>query len=169
MQQSQGAKSVNVFAHGGKYDLYFVYAKADTAQTYTMYLGTGEAADYGTKHVKFGYVDIDTAKYEFSDAKNKRQDPIWPAKWVRNYDPVSGILTISVDMSSIASDFDLTQNDPKSNPPVQVGAELCQPKTMCGWTSNKCQCSITDTSNYRFMTSVTRRMPPATTPSAVGR
>ena len=150
MQQSQGAKSVNVFAHGGKYDLYFVYAKADTAQTYTMYLGTGEAADYGTKHVKFGYVDINTAKYEFSDAKNKLQEPIWPAKWVRNYDPVSGILTISVDMSSIASDFDLTQNDPKSNPPVQLGAELCQPKTMCGWTSNKCQCSITDTSNYLY-------------------
>src|SRR5262249_47616434 len=75
-QTKQRAVSVNVFVGGQKYDLFFLYAKKSTAQTYTMYVGTGKPMNWGDTHVSFGYMDIATAKYTFGAATNDKQ-PIW--------------------------------------------------------------------------------------------
>ena len=66
---AQGAKSINTFVGGQKYDLFFLYAKETTKQVYEMYIGTGKSEDWAKSHVKFGYMNIDTAKYTFGAAK----------------------------------------------------------------------------------------------------
>jgi len=151
IQQSQGAKSVNTFVGGQKYDLFFLYAKRSTAQTYTMFVGEGKPTNFGDTHVTFGHVDITTAQYTFKE-ETLDNSPVWPTKWGREYAPDTGILTLTIDMQSIADDFDITKNDPKTKPPEPVGKGLCQPKTICDWnsTANKCQCNITDTTNYLY-------------------
>lgn len=138
-QMNEGAKSVNVFTGGQKYDLFFLYAKGTTKQTYSLWVGNNFNV---AKNLNFGYVNIDTAQYDFKQSGTGKLPAGWTAP-----PPVNGILTITVDMTSLAKEFDLTQ--PKANP---LGDSLCQPATMCDWnkTSNKCECNITDTRNYLY-------------------
>jgi hypothetical protein len=135
---------------GHKYDLFFLFAKKTIAQTYTMWLGQGHPKDLGATHVKFGYVDITTAKYRFEEANGGKL----PLGWSSDYDPDKGWLTLTVNMASLADDFDLTKNVPGTNPPKTLGQELCQPSSMCAWKvdgiNNTCQCNITDKSNYLY-------------------
>jgi hypothetical protein len=144
-QQNNGAQSPNVFAPGGVYDLFFVYAKPDTVQTYKLFVGKNipdsGGKSFGDTNVKFGYVDISTAKYRFSAANGGAL----PSGWSSNYDPQSGILTLIANMSGIKSAFDLNSIVPNSKPPVTLGQTLCQPATMCSWVTNagagSCQCN----------------------------
>jgi hypothetical protein len=140
--------SPNAFTGGEKYDLFFLYAKKTTAQTYTMYVGVNHPADLGATHVKFGYVDITTAKYTFKEANGGKL----PSGWVSDYKPDTGYLTLTINMSSLADDFDLTKNIPGTDRPL--GEEFCKPSTMCKWNAvtknNTCQCNITDTTNYLY-------------------
>jgi hypothetical protein len=125
-------QSVNVFTQQGKYDLFFVYAKKNTKQMYKIWVGPGRNPNLGKTNVKFGYVDIDTAKYKFQ----AQGTGALPAGWSSQY--VDPYLVLNVDMNGIASDFDLTQ--PKGSP---LGSKICQPSTMCSWssTSNTCACN----------------------------
>src|ERR1700730_602352 len=100
-KDKQGAKSPNVFVGGGKYDLFFLYAKKTTAQTYTMYVGTNQ--DFDTNNEKFRYVDITTAKYTFEEANGGTL----PAGWSSVYTSTDGILTLKVDMNALADEFDI--------------------------------------------------------------
>jgi cell migration-inducing and hyaluronan-binding protein len=160
-QATQGANhqnaagfSPNAFVGGHKYDLFFLFAKKTTAQTYSMYVGMNQPADFGTTNVKFGYVDITTAKYTFkavNEGKPKEEGKL-PTGWSSVYSPSgaqNGILTLKVDMKALADDFDLTK--PAANP---LGKELCQPSSMCAWKidgkNNTCQCNINDPTNYLF-------------------
>ncbi|MGH7916898.1 MAG: hypothetical protein ACREQE_05470, partial [Candidatus Binataceae bacterium] len=144
-QTDHGAQSVNVFTAGEKYDLFFVYAKPDTQQTYTMFVGKdipniGDQT-FAQTNVKFGYVAIDTAKYTFAAANGGAL----PTGWSASYEPKDGILTLKTDMSGIASDFNLNSIVPDSDPPQMLGQQFCQPATMCSWVKNgnagSCQCN----------------------------
>jgi cell migration-inducing and hyaluronan-binding protein len=148
--------SPNAFVGGEKYDMFFLYANAATAQTYTMYVGPNQPPDFKDTHVKFGYVDVTTAKYTFK----QNADGALPAGWTTQYDQVNGWLTLTIDMASLADDFDLTQIvDSKTG--ETLGQQLCQPATMCAWQKpaaggtpaprdNQCQCNITDPANYLY-------------------
>ena len=144
---NQTAKSPNAFTAGGKYDLFFLYANMNTQQTYTLWVGTtpsGEKPIFDdTKDLSFGYVDITTAQYTFKPANDGKL----PAGWSAVYTPSTGILTVTTNMQSLASDFDLTK--PKSDP---LGKSLCQPSSMCAWqtSTNQCSCNITDPNNYLY-------------------
>ena len=146
-QQDQRAKSVNTFVGGQKYDLFFLYAKKNTAQTYTMFVGKGKPTNFGETHVAFGHVDITTALYTFK-GETLDNSPVWPTSWGREYSPDTGILTLTTDMQSIADDFDITKDDPNTKQPV--GAGLCQPKSFCRWLDDKCQCAIEDKTSYLY-------------------
>ncbi|MBF6568960.1 MAG: G8 domain-containing protein [Candidatus Binataceae bacterium] len=151
-QHAAGAKSLNVFTAGQKYDLYFLYANQNTKQTYQMFVGKNLPGcpgqpTFAASNVKFGYVDIATANYKFSTAKpsgsenqNKNVGDL-PVGWAANYNCDSGILTLGTDMTSLANDFDLTKDTGGKKPPEPLGKSLCQPATMCSWTSNQCQCN----------------------------
>lgn len=145
-QEELGAKSINTFVGGQKYDLFFLYAKESTKQMYEMYVGKGKPDTWGTTNVKFGYMNIDTAKYRFGAAKppGRTNDGDLPKGWESVYDSDSGYLTMTIDMSGIADDFDLKKDG--------LGEHLCSPKTMCGWnkSSSKCECSIRDPKDPRY-------------------
>jgi cell migration-inducing and hyaluronan-binding protein len=140
-QKIHHADSVNEFQPGGKYDIFFLYANKNTKQVYQLYVGKHIPDEQGRmfdkNNVKFGYVDITTSKYKFSQQGNGDL----PTGWDTHYEKNTGILTLSTNMLSLADDFDLTKSDPNTNPPVALGKELCQPATMCKWTSKQCQCN----------------------------
>ena len=148
-QQNDGAKSINTFVGGQKYDLFFLYAKKTTQQIYEMYVGKGKPKDYGATSVKFGYMNIDTAKYRFGAAKPPGGSTAGelPKGWESLYDPDSGYLTLSIDMSSLADGFELPK--PTDAP---LGEALCQPKTICAWDTRAgtCNCTIKDPKNPNY-------------------
>jgi hypothetical protein len=140
-QENVKAKSINVFTADQKFDLFFLYANANTRQSYQLFVGkdipeNDQKQDFGQTHVKFGYMNITTNLYEFGLATapgtGKTLGDL-PDGWTSKYDPPSGILTLTTDMSALADDFDFTKNN--------LGQERCQPATMCSWTSSQCQCN----------------------------
>jgi hypothetical protein len=154
-QVAQGAKSINTFVGGQNYDLFFLYAKETTKQTYEMYVGTGKPQDWAKTHVKFGYMDIDTAKYTFGAATPPGKDTqgALPAGWAATYEPDTGYLSMMIDMKSLADDFDLRKPIDAKNPSSpQLGETLCQPKSMCGWDkgAGTCNCTIQDENHYLY-------------------
>jgi cell migration-inducing and hyaluronan-binding protein len=145
--------SPNAFMAGRKYDLFFLYAKKTTAQTYTMFVGANLPGDFAKTHVQFGYVDITTAKYTFKEANDGKLPAGWSSVYTSS-GTQNGILTLKVDMNALADDFDLTKIVPGTNPQQTLGQELCQPSAMCAWKvdgiKDTCQCNINDPANYLF-------------------
>ncbi len=130
--------SKSVFTGGNVYDLFFLYTKADTEQTYQLYVGKGQNADFGSTNVKFGYEDR-TLPFTFTPGNGGAM----PQGWKSEYDPDSGILTLQTNMSGISADYSLSSNVVVrgTSTGVTLGAELCEPKTLCSWSSNSCQCN----------------------------
>jgi cell migration-inducing and hyaluronan-binding protein len=153
------ATSLNVFTADQKYDLYFLYANKDTKQTYQMFVGKDlpgcpSSPTFAASNVKFGYVDITTNAYTFALArpsgtsnKDKKAGDL-PVGWTSNYDCKTGILTLGVDMTSLADDFDLTKDTMNRKPPVALGQERCQPATMCTWSTTDSQCECKKSNKY---------------------
>ena len=54
-QVAADANNLNVFQAGKSYDVFFVYAKPTTQQTYTMFVGKGLGTDWA-KNVVMGHV-----------------------------------------------------------------------------------------------------------------
>ncbi len=144
-QTKAGAESVNTFVPGGVYDLFFLYSKPDTQQIYKFYVGKNipdsGGKTFAQENVKFGYVDISTSKYKFSIANGGAL----PKGWGSQYNPGSGILTLTTNMSGLAADYNFNTVVSGSEPPVTLGQQQCEPPTMCQWTSNSnggaCQCN----------------------------
>jgi hypothetical protein len=132
-QEKQGAVSFSAFASKKKYDIFFLYSKPDTQQTYKLYVGVADP-NYATTHVKFGYVNIDNQLYTFKEEGSGSL----PEKWIADYK--DGYLILTVDMSGtgtsgLAKDFARTES-------------MCQPKTMCSWNSRLNQCACNPNSPY---------------------
>ena len=140
-QTKAGAESANTFVPGGVYDLFFVYSKPDTQQIYKLYVGknipVSSGKTFDQTNVKFGYVDISTAKYKFSTANGGAL----PKGWISNYDSGKGILTLTTNMSGLASDYNFSTVVPGSKPPTTLGQQQCEPPTMCSWSGSKCACN----------------------------
>jgi hypothetical protein len=67
-QEGARAKSP-IFTANQKFDLFFLYANKNTAQTYQLFVGKNipdtSNGDFAKTNVKFGYVDITTNHYKF--------------------------------------------------------------------------------------------------------
>ena len=90
----------SVFSGGETYYLFFLFAKYDTVQTYQIYVGPGFYI--GT--------DLSLVRADISSAPIQFTPKAWPQSegkdlWVRDYDPATGILTVTVDMNSFKADF----------------------------------------------------------------
>jgi hypothetical protein len=144
-QTKAGAESVNVFVPGGVYDLFFVYSMPDTQQIYKLYVGKNipdsNGKTFAQANVKFGYVDISTAKYKFASANGGAL----PKGWSSQYDSGKGILTLTTNMSGLASDYNFNTVVSGSKPPTTLGQQQCEPPTMCQWSASTnggtCQCN----------------------------
>jgi hypothetical protein len=122
--------SPNFFTGGQSYDLFFLYTKADTQQTYQMYVNKG------TPTVNYGYEGL-TLPFKFTKASTA--DAATHA-WDSSYDSTTGLLKLTTDMSKIARIYALNA---KVSDNVTLGQKYCQPATMCTWNSgfNFCQCN----------------------------
>ncbi len=130
-----GDRGSNVFLANDTYYTFLLFAKSNTLQTYQMYVGgEGAAKDFDVdKDVALVRVDIGPATPLF---KPQPGSPLWgmgPQHWQKVYDPATGILTVTMDMSG--AEFQKEYTDEKSN--------LCQPPGYCAKDGNTgaCGCS----------------------------
>lgn len=108
---NQPVPNKNVFLANQPYYLYLLFATPQTKQTYSMYIGNVTQQEAYAAVVP-GTVDISTAKYVFT--------PNTSGNWItKGYDPKTGLLTVTIDLSGQASVFDADR--PK----------FCQPTTYC--------------------------------------
>ena len=119
--------SLNVFKSGETYYVLFIFAKANTKQTYQMYVGSGFDPENDVSGIR-------------SPLKKSRPLDVnsisWPAKWTRKWykdDPSTGILEVTVDFSDFKTQFDSAKMD------------RCKPESFCTWTGSaatgSCGCS----------------------------
>ena len=136
-------ESFNVFTGGRVYDLFFLFTKPDTQQTYQLFVGknipeTG-GKDFAKTNVVFGYEGL-TLPFNFTPAPT---NDVKSGAWDSKYNPDKGILTLTTKLSQIASNYSLNTMVPNQTPPISLGQRYCQPATMCSWSqsANRCQCN----------------------------
>lgn len=128
-----GSSSSNLFQGGNTYDVFFVFAKRETEQTYQMYVGpTFNLADnVGAIRVQIGTGGIPFKQKPFG----------WPTKnWTKNYDKTTGLLTVKTDMSGFTDLIGYYLPVPAKE---SANTGLCQPSSFCSWDAagNSCACS----------------------------
>jgi cell migration-inducing and hyaluronan-binding protein len=141
-QQDNGFQSFNVFGSSGVYDLFFLFSKPDTRQTYQVYVGEDQPKDFAKTNVTFGYEGL-TLPFTFSPAPTGKATS---GAWASSYTPGEkgkGILTLATNFSFIASDYNLKTLVTNEKPTVPLGQQYCQPATMCTWNNadSRCQCN----------------------------
>jgi hypothetical protein len=125
-QTGAGYGNPTAFSSGQTYYTFLLYAKPTTIQTYQMYVGTGldpSLITNGSTVVSAVQVSIISSPAYAVTALGS-----WPSDWTKNYDPTTGILTITMNMAS--ADFAATE---------------CQPASFCTMTSGSCGCSLKST------------------------
>jgi hypothetical protein len=126
-EQSKTASRLNVFKAGDTYYVFFLYAKPSTKQTYQIYVGSGLNIGDSTNA---GDVSIVRANISGKPITFTPGTTNWSSiGWTKNYNSTTGILTVSVDLSSFAGEFTATKND------------FCQPPSFCTLAGNTCGCS----------------------------
>ena len=128
-----GPASSNPFVGGNTYDVFFIFAKQETQQTYQMYVGPNLGSNFPANNVSAIRVLIGTGNVPFNQTSSA-----WPQNWTRTYDSTSGLLTVTTDMSGFS---DLIGYYPPMAASAKTG--LCQPSTFCSWNAsgNSCGCS----------------------------
>ncbi len=118
----------NVFAKGQTYNFFLLYTKATSKVTFQLYIGKSLADADLKANVKM--IRVGTEK---EDGFVLRTTPLittpadaWPAQWDRKYDPVSGILEVTIDLTDAGfkEQFD------------KGVKESCGPPSFCKWKEN---------------------------------
>lgn len=125
-QQSQvaGINKFTVFEPGQTYNVFFLYGQPTTRQTYQMYVGIDPAWKAEEKVSAVG-VTVASSPLKLGAAT-------WPAGWTRDYDPKTGLLTVTVDLAAYAQAF------------TDARQKKCQPPSFCTWKNDRCQCSLSE-------------------------
>jgi hypothetical protein len=123
-------RSFNVFLPNQKYLMYFLYATAKMHQTYSLYLGKATKQEAFSAVVP-GRVSIKDASYGFSEDQT--------GDWItdKQYDPDTGLLTLTVDLANQALVF---KND---------APNFCQPQTYCSLNEETGACGCKPFSNCK--------------------
>jgi hypothetical protein len=133
--QQSSAILRNIFKGGQTYYLFLVYAKETTKQTYQMYVGTGQPANFDKTNVKAVGVDLATKDLVFDELESEKNDQgvKKPIVWDTSYEPSSGILTVTLDLKSFKKGLERSALD------------ACQPAPFCApnAATKKCECSPT--------------------------
>lgn len=114
------------FLKNETYYTFLLYAKPTTVQKYEMFIGTGLDRKLIT--------DGDTIVFAVQVNKSKLPfvaNPIaLPSGWIKDYDPNTGIASITIDLTHI------------SFPDTTI---LCKPASFCTGDSKSCSCALKDT------------------------
>ena len=117
-----GQPLVNVFQAGQTYNVFFLYAKPSTQQTYQIYVGSGFNPATMLKAIR---AKIPDKNITFADATDS---PSW-LKIDPNPVDSKGVLTVSVDFS-LRGEL------------APTAANLCKPSNFCASTGNSCTCAL---------------------------
>lgn len=120
-----GSPFKNVFEADRTYYVFFVYAKPTTNQVYQLWVGPNQPTNFADTNVFLTRVLPNISHFEFRDPKAG-----WPSTWDRRYDPVSGILTVTVDM-----DFKAFRDEFK-----EAERDFCLPASFCELDDKVCTC-----------------------------
>ena len=106
----------NIFEASRTYYLLFVYATQTTHQVYQLWLGAGLPMDYADKNVFLTRAFPGVSHFQFTD-----DHMTWPQGWLREYDPATGILKVTIDMGfpQFQTEFEQAEQD------------FCQPISFC--------------------------------------
>ena len=129
-REDQGVENPNVFLGGHSYYLYFLYATPQFHQTYSLYIGKVPEQE-GLNAVTAGRIGVDSGKYSFSPSPGGN----WITK--KNYDPRTGLLTITVDLSQQGKEFEEDRPD------------FCQPRSYCSYKPATQSCGCRPGSNCK--------------------
>ncbi len=123
----QAINNLNVFAAGQSYYFYVLYSKPTLHQTYSLYIGTGLSSSDGTAAVTTGIVNPwGGGDIKFTPGTYGGMSPDWITK---AYDPDTGVLSVTIDLSLQTSVFNQSRID------------SCQPASYCSVHSdNTCGC-----------------------------
>ncbi len=149
-QQYAALTHYNVFEAGKTYYLFLLFAKPTTAQTYDIFVGKND------NNFADGNFDNNPAPpffmtrvqlpgaYIFNDRLHNAPQK-WPG-WFHHYDPSTGILRVTMDMSQV-SDFQTNYSAEQK--------DRCQPTSFCEWDDshnkpgdNPCQCATNPFPSY---------------------
>lgn len=126
-QRASGAGNLNVFRAGQTYQVFLVFAKPTTRQTYQLYVGPGFDLDHGVWPTR---ADIGGFPIDFSAPGTTA----WPPGWSRAYDAATGVLTVTMDMGfpEFAADYEVARE------------HHCRPASFCAWhaADRKCRCAL---------------------------
>jgi len=88
-QQQPGIVGHNVFQPSQTYYTFLLFAKPATQQTYQLYVGPGFNLD---SDVWMSQASVGSVPFKFQQGN-------WPSTWMKSYDPSTGVLTVTMDMS----------------------------------------------------------------------
>lgn len=124
-QLKLNAGNFTVFEPGKTYNVFFLFAKPSTTQTYSIYVGPGFNADVKSQDsdLKLVRANINTKQITFTGGD-------WPAEWgTPTYK--DGVLTVTVNMNF--KGFIDNYNTARQ--------KACQPDSFCTWSGGTCGCN----------------------------
>jgi hypothetical protein len=169
--------NLNVFAAGVSYYFYVLYAKPTLHQTYSLYIGTGLSQSAALATLVTGIVSpwggVDTT---FTPGTYRGSSPDWIT--AKSYDPTSGVLSVTIDLSGQTSVFTESMTDscqPSSYCSVHANGSCgcaanssCTDDSVCSWGPKQIDCptdgcfgfSVTLPSSFQTAASETPIAPP---------
>jgi len=108
----QPAPIKNVFAPGGRYMIFVLYAKPSLRQKYSLYIGKVDEAD-GLASITAGRINANGDPYQFAPGGDWIKD--------KTYSPTTGLLEFTVDLSGQQTEFEKDRTN------------FCQPKSYCSY------------------------------------
>ena len=121
--EKQAKQHINEFRAGETYYLFLLFAKADTDQTYQMYVGKNAGDSFLAENVNMTRVNPKGVPFSFEKES-------WPGQWQRSYDPASGILSVRLDLSDIQPEIDMAEET------------QCLPSSVCKFENKQCVTSL---------------------------
>jgi hypothetical protein len=132
----QKNSTLSLFRAGKSYNFFLMYAKPTTRVTFQIYVGQG----FADTSANISMVRAGSTLADGVVLTKGNPDPgihftpgTWPSGWTKTYDGVSGILTVTTDMTG--NEFVNNFN--------AASQESCRPASFCTWRDNACKCAQT--------------------------
>jgi len=166
--------NLNVFAAGQPYYFYVLYSKPTLHQTYSLYIGTNLASSDALAAVVTGIVTPwNGGSITFTPGTYRGMSPDWITS--KTYDPGTGVLTLTLDLSQQTSVFAQSRIDscqPSSYCSVQsdgscgckTGSSCQAQDSVCSWGTKEIDCPTDGCFGFQVTMPSTFQTAPATQP-----
>lgn len=123
-------RSVNVFEGGKSYNLFLVFAKQNTSQTYQIYVGDGFDMQNGVKGIR---VPLESQHLKPIETDFPKEALNW--QLIEGPDGKKDVLEVKMDFAKLPASIKFDPKDPANG--------LCKPTSFCEGTGSSCKCKLT--------------------------